>query len=258
MTSTRNLLALLISITVAASPTVSLWAQEAEYDEETIARVNDHFARGEEHFYDEDYPAAIREFEAANDLIPNAILMYNLSVAYERMGEEDKALEYAERAEQDGGLGPDEAAENRDRINRLREKAQEEEQAGAEGLFTPWGWVGIGLTALGGLMLVNMGLVNQRLGPQIDAYEEAAREGDASEYDRLQSDIKRRQTGGRALLVLGTLTLAGGIGLIVWDLRFNRDEAEDVDDVESPATPQVSLRVTPAPDGVFGALQISF
>ena len=256
MTSANNLLAILLSLAVALTPVSQALAQE--YDPETIESVNQHFERGEKHFYDEDYEAAIREFEAANDLIPNAIFLYNISVAHERLGQREKALATAEEAERVGGLGPDESASNRARIAAMR-RTKTAEVAATEVRsepdvrpmfsFTKWGWIGTGTAILGVLMLANVLVIDGRLADEVEAYKRAAADRNRTEYDRLKSEIDRRQNGARALLVVGTLALLGGIGLVVWDLKFNRQN--------QPAG-EVMLRFAPTTDGFVGALRFSF
>ena len=242
MTLAQRLLVILASAIIAAAPLAPAFAQT--YDDATIEAVNDHFARGEQYFYEEDYPNAIRQFEAANELIPNAIFLYNISVAYEKMGERDKALEKAKEADRMGGLGEREQTLNQGRI-RAMQAAQTAEVAAAEMplgppplfSFTKWGWIGSATAALGGLMLVNVLIVDSRLADEVDAYKEAAAVEDAAEYERLKAELRSRQTGARALFVVGTLALVGGVGLVIWDLRFNPDNPGVGRDVTVGVTP---------------------
>lgn len=258
MISANRLLALLLSILVALAPVSSVVAQE--YDAATIEAVNEHFARGEKFFYDEQYEDAIREFRAANDLIPNGIFLYNISVAHERLGQREQALAAAEEADRLGDLGPEEATTNKARIVAMRrmqtaEVASTEVRSvpdpseGAPFRFTKWGWVGTGTAALGLLMLANVVAIDARLSNEVDAYRQAAVDGNRTEYDRLKSEIDRRQNGARALLVAGSLVFLGGVALVVWDLKFNPANA---------AAGDVSVGLRIAPDGVAGAFELRF
>ncbi len=211
-----------------------------EYDEATIEKVNTHFETGADLYYDEKYEEAIAEFEAGHALIPNAIFLYNISLAYERMGETEKALQKAEEAEEMGGLSEQERVSNRARIAALQRTTTATELAETRRTpsplvrFTHWGWIGSGLVAGGLLALAGTLSVDAALSDDVDAYRDAAQSGNRAEYDRLADDIKRRQTGGRVLFFLGTAGVIGGTGLIVYDLMFNPNNR--------PAeTPQVAL-----------------
>lgn len=226
-------------------------AQDQNYDEETIAKVNNHFETGANLFYEEDYEGAIREFEAGHALIPNAIFLYNISLAYERMGQTDKALETAEEAEELGGLNDSERVSNRARIVALGSQQHAVEIADDAATpdplfrFTRWGWIGSGLVVGGVIALGATAGIDRALSDEVGDFKAAAANDDQAEYDRLKDEIDRRQTGARVLFVLGTIGVVGGAGLIVYDLMFNPNNRP----ADTPA-------VTVAPTRGGAALQL--
>ena len=224
----RTPLFVLFSFLVALTPVLA-FAQD--YDEQTIEEVNAHFEKGAQHFFDEEWEAAIAEFEAGHAKIPNAIFLYNISLAYTRMGDRQKALQYAVEADEMGGLGEADQTQNQARIaaltsaNRAEATAVDVQEKGLarEPLFrfTTLGWIGAGSVAAGLLAYAGVLSIDAGLAADVDAYRAAADANDTAELERLRGEIKPRQTGGRVLFTLGTLAVVGGAGLIVYDLMFN-------------------------------------
>ncbi|MBZ0119839.1 MAG: tetratricopeptide repeat protein, partial [Sandaracinaceae bacterium] len=81
-----------------------------------------HFQSGSAYYETGDYEGAIREFRAAYELSQRAPLLFNIYMAYERLGDFAHAIEYLERF-----LAEAETVENRPamelRLARLRERA---------------------------------------------------------------------------------------------------------------------------------------
>ncbi len=205
-----------------------------DYDEETIAAVNQHFRSGAQLYYDGDYDAAIVEFEAAHAKIPNAIFLYNISLAQAKKGETDASLATAEAAQEFGGLGADEQVQNSARITAMRRVKTSESAAADIGSalppvdpllnFSTMSWIGLGVGVAG---LIGWGVVygiDRSLAPDVRAYKAAASRGDAAEYQRLKDDLRPRQSGARALFVVSSLAVIGGAGLLVYDLVLRKDD----------------------------------
>ena len=86
---THRLTALLAAVAVLLAP-VAVRAQPAD----TVTEARQHFQSGKQLFDAGDYRGAIREFEAANRLAPAPLLLFNIGLAYERLGEAAPALQH--------------------------------------------------------------------------------------------------------------------------------------------------------------------
>jgi tetratricopeptide (TPR) repeat protein len=86
---THRLTALLAAVAVLLAP-VAVRAQPTD----TVADARQHFQSGKQLFDAGDYRGAIREFEAANRLAPAPLLLFNIGLAYERLGEAAPALQH--------------------------------------------------------------------------------------------------------------------------------------------------------------------
>jgi tetratricopeptide (TPR) repeat protein len=86
---THRLTALLAAMAVLLAP-VAVRAQPAD----TVTDARQHFQSGKQLFDAGDYRGAIREFEAANRLAPAPLLLFNIGLAYERLGEAAPALQH--------------------------------------------------------------------------------------------------------------------------------------------------------------------
>ena len=81
--------ALLAAVAVVLAP-MTVRAQPTD----TLAQARQHFQSGKQLFDAGDYRGAIREFEAANKLAPKPLLLFNIGLAYERLGEVGPAVQY--------------------------------------------------------------------------------------------------------------------------------------------------------------------
>lgn len=86
---THRLTGLLAAVAVLLAP-VAVRAQPTD----TVADARQHFQSGKQLFDAGDYRGAIREFEAANRLAPAPLLLFNIGLAYERLGEAAPALQH--------------------------------------------------------------------------------------------------------------------------------------------------------------------
>lgn len=81
--------ALLAALAVVLAP-VAVRAQPTD----TVTQARQHFQSGKQLFDAGDYRGSIREFEAANKLAPAPLLLFNIGLAYERLGEAAPALQH--------------------------------------------------------------------------------------------------------------------------------------------------------------------
>lgn len=252
---TRTYLFLPLLLLALLMPAVAL-AQD--YDEQTITEVNAHFEKGAQHFYDEEWKDAISEFEAGHRKIPNAIFLYNISLAYNRMGDQEKALEYAVAADDMGGLGEADQTQNQARIaaltnaNQAKSAAVDISNRAKVGdplfNFSLLGWIGSGLVVGGVIAYAGVLSIDNAIAPDVAAYKEAVAENDTANVERLRGEIKPKQNGGRALFVVGTAAIVGGIGLIVYDLVFNPNNSAR----------ETTVGFAPTKDGGFVSFRTTF
>lgn len=215
--------------------TATAFAQE-EYDEQTIAEVNDHFRTGAQLYYDGEYDAAIEQFESAHAKIPNAIFLYNISLAQAKKGEHEKSLETAERADQFGGLGEAERQQNQARIAALRRVTTAQDASSSiakrgppvEPLFQfgTAAWIGTALVVGGLVGYGGVALIDRSIAADVDAYRTAAAAGDEERYEELKDDIRPRQTTGRVVFIVSSLAIVSGASLLVYDLLLHDRNAE--------------------------------
>ncbi|HWN69777.1 MAG TPA: tetratricopeptide repeat protein, partial [Haliangium sp.] len=85
----HRLAALLAALAVALAP-VAVRAQPTD----TVAEARLQFQTGKQLFDAGDFRGAIRAFETANKLAPAPLLLFNIGLAYERLGEAAPALQY--------------------------------------------------------------------------------------------------------------------------------------------------------------------
>jgi hypothetical protein len=92
------------------------FAARAHADDRTEARS--HYQAGVKLYSGGDYPGAIREFSAAQQLLPADLNNYNLALCYDKLGDADPAIQYY-RAFLDKQPGTDKRAEIEASISRL-------------------------------------------------------------------------------------------------------------------------------------------
>jgi tetratricopeptide (TPR) repeat protein len=271
-----GLVALLVLLLVAP-PAL---AQSSGPDELTRQQARRHFKNGASAFRNEDYKAAIRAFEKAYEMNPDGMILYNLSLAHLRSGDLYQALDRAQKADGSGDLSRSVRVRNRARIRALdqvfgartaakaiarQRKARAsstetgqtsgpaEPDGGATGVsggrtdtggstggLGPIGWAGIGVAAAGLGSIGGAGLVDSQLQSDVERYRRAAQSGDIETYNRLESDIRRRQSLGRTLLYSGIG--AAGVGLLVLGL----DASGSLDGGEFGLRPMLHFGATPA------------
>ena len=233
-----------------------------EDDPAIVERVQQHFDRGATLYKQGDYEGAIHEFEAGNALIPNAIFLYNISLAEAKLGRHREALARAEEA-QEMGLPDEDANQNAARIAALRTSLEAQDVAqdvhdhpspsffsGLSNPLSTIGWVGVASVSLGTLAMLGTLQVDLSLGDTVDAFRQAAADGDAATYDDLRQQIKRRQTWGRVLLFGGAGLVAAGAAAIVYDLFFAPKTSDATPADEADEEPGEALfLVCPVPGG---------
>lgn len=244
----------LVTTLIAVVGFAPLCAVAQDLTDEQIEQVQTHFDTGAKLYQSADYSGAIREFEAAHQILPDAIFLYNIALAYSKLGEIDKSLDYARRAEAVGGLSPEDSAQNRARIaaygrvSQAPDRAQEISERVDPAFSLSWyGWAGTGLAVVGVLMLGATASIDSGLADEVQAYKDAAAGRDQADYERLKGEIERKQLGGRVLFFGGMAALLGGAGLVVYDLMFRGDGSETA-----------SWTLTPAPGGAVVGVSGSF
>ncbi len=81
----------------------------------------------------------------------------------------------------------------------------------------PWFWGGAGLAGVGSVLFLSAVYMDIFvLGPDIDHYEDAARDGDTHRYDELGQEIEDTQGTVTALYISGALLAAAGATLIFY------------------------------------------
>lgn len=219
-------------------------AQTDAGDEITVKEA---YRAGMEHYKSGDYRKAVEEFRRVLDKKPHPVLYFNLSQAYVRLGEWEKAEKFAKRAEQKESLDASTTARNRGTIagtsvvrsgRHVQKTVADRSNSGAESVSGPGGssgatassrgggfgllgWTGVGLAVTGGGAGVWSALVNARLDEMFRVWERecSGEEPPVSESCRSQRDaIQAQQTKGRALLYSGIGLGAAGVTLIAIDL----------------------------------------
>lgn len=233
----------LISFLVAL--VVSLCASSAfAQTKEEVKQAQQHFQKGAEWFAQGEYAKAVVEFMSGHALAPNAMFLYNVSLAYERLDNIPDALSAARKSKQFSGM-PDEvkprnearivafelmldAEQNAEDLQRAIAEAQEEEDA-TETTTEPemvtrpdgigvLGFAGIALATVGGGFAVGGLITNAAINGEIEDYESAARTGDRESYADLRERIETRQRNGKIFYAVGAAAAGVGATLFVIDL----------------------------------------
>ena len=240
MTDMRRLTAtILLLATVAWSATAA--AQTA--DEK--ARAKKHFDDGSKLYADEQYNAALVEFQEGNGLFPHPMFRYNIALCHWRLNELDDAIDQAGLAHEDlVKIGdPDATTLNLSRLTafrRIKSAVQTADETRAQALLlaedvvvedsdggSGGGWaltgIGGGLTLVGVGLLAGWGVFEISLGETIADYEAAAADGNEAEWTRLRSLLESRQATSKVLLFSGAATTAVGGALLLWGILSSSD-----------------------------------
>lgn len=211
--------------------------------QEAVAQAETHFQKGAEWYTTGEYSKAIVEFLKGYNVVPNAMFLYNISLSYAKLGNQDDALMYAERAQNEVGMPDDVASRNSGRIAALRvrlsgldvSKKISDLSNVVEVNPTPppqqseFGWLGMsgiavgvaGLGLMGGSALIGMGVSDD-----ITALENEANGGDQARFDDLKSSIESDQSLGQVLLFSGAGLAALGVTLVVVDLMNDEEPTQ--------------------------------
>jgi tetratricopeptide (TPR) repeat protein len=198
-----------------------------------------HYQAGAHHYARGHYVEAIGEFEEAYRLSKAPALLYNISQAYERLGDLVKARDYLHRYLESGATSADERGSLEDRVRAFDERIRADEAAKASSTqpatqpvapeprkFGVWKWVALGG---GGALLVTAGIFAIDARRQENMIEDAACEvgsltcrpytyGNA--WDRGERDeVLAWVTGG-----LGLAAVGAGVALVILE-RSPRGEA---------------------------------
>ena len=87
---------LLLAACIAAGLLVASLPAHAQTDEGNVEKVETLSAEGAALFRNGDYGPAIERFKQAYDLVPVANLLYNIALSYERLNDEELAIQYYE------------------------------------------------------------------------------------------------------------------------------------------------------------------
>ncbi|MBA2663765.1 MAG: hypothetical protein H0U74_15870 [Bradymonadaceae bacterium] len=244
------------TLLVATLLALALYSPSALAQTSDEERAVEHFDNGAKHFYEGDFSRALVEFRKAYEFNPDPMILYNMSLAYSRMGNVGEALRAGVSASSHEAMPAPAKVRNDARIVALGAaltsaaiaevlapaaehgkpldpgtgKAAEPiwEQVG------PIGWSGVGAATAGLLLLGYSGIVSYGLEGDIARYELTR---DLAEYTMLKDDIAKRTFRGRIALYSGLVLSVAGAGLLAFDLT--RDE-------HAPATqPRVSLGLVP-------------
>lgn len=207
-------------------------------------RAEEHFENASNLYFVGEYEKAIEEFEKANALTPDPIILYNISLAHEKLGNFEASIAIARVAATMGGFTEADHVRNdarilgMERILRARSVvetmpasvSQPEPEVVAEapppatsGSLLPdwsfWQWTAVGATAVGGTMMLVAAILELSLGDEITAYEAAASAGDSDDYGALGTQIRKRQAAGKVMLYGGLAVAGAGVTLWILDSR---------------------------------------
>jgi tetratricopeptide (TPR) repeat protein len=241
------MLATLLAAILMGGPATAAFAQaagpdaEAEPSREALERAGKHFQNGAEAYTAGNYSKAIVAFLKAYNEVPNALFLYNISLSYGKLGNVEDALAAARKARDGEGMDAQTANRNEARIAayerwtvatetaadiveaKARASAESTDEPPAQpnasaGAFGGLGWVGVGLMVAGGGLGTGSALIANGLREPIEDFEAAGRDGDAETYDELKTEIRSRQSVGKALLFAASGTAAIGLVLVLIDL----------------------------------------
>ncbi len=205
-------------------------------------RAEEFYKSGAASYFRGDILIALSKFKQGYELDPNAMFLYNISLCYGKLENYSEALTQADLAHTKG-LPSEVSDKNMARIAAYQtilktqyiaelepvvvavEDCDSDECASGrvsepKGSEKPtWlGWTGATVAVVGGGMLVGAFLVDSGLESDITAYDQAVAKADATEAERLKSDIEGQQTLGKILVISGAVLAATGVGLFVYDM----------------------------------------
>ncbi len=241
---------------------------------ESDLSVKEAYQRGMSHYENDEYAEAVEYFHYALERQDHPVLRFNLSQAYVKLGEWERAIAQGEKVAATGELDDETGAKNRAtilagrRLLRGREAARavgrssaqqrggdergasgapdpeeiaERREADAPPGLTASGWGGIGGIGAGIGLLTGAFVIERGLSSDFEAREEARRRGEIERAERLTSTIRSKQSTGRWLMYGGMGAVAVGTGLLIVDL---------VGSGEGTGQARAAFGVHPAPGGV--------
>ncbi|MFP4597252.1 MAG: hypothetical protein ACLFVJ_03310 [Persicimonas sp.] len=211
-------------------------------DQSDVKKAEAYYEKGVDAFFNKKYSLAVSYFQRANELDPDAVVVYNISRAHAKLGNPDDALEKALEAQAMGGLPEDTAQKNRHRIVAYRravaaqdvcealnppvdELDEDSPESSDEGLGVV-GWTGVGVGSIGAAGLLGAGMMTFIVSGNLDEYDTARADGDYGRARGLHSDIGDRQEIGRLMLYSGAGLLAAGGAMFAWDYFSGQESAE--------------------------------
>lgn len=245
----------------------------AQEKSEQIKKAEDHFKKGAEYYANGEYAKAVVEFKFGHQLAPNAMFLYNMSLAYERLESYDEAVQVASDAEKMGGMPDEIMARNSARLRGFRTilrgrdvadatakliaEAQTDQEGDGEGDgevetitqpdgVTTLGYVGIGLTVVGGGFAVGGLMTNIAVNRDIAEFEDAAASGDRTRYEESRQAILDKQPRGKLFYAVGAAAAGVGVTLLLIDLVVGTEEVP------------VTFQLHPGPDGAMAGATVRF
>ena len=233
------------------------WAQQ---DDSSVAKVEALSAEGAELFRNGNFQQAIERFKQAYELVPVANLLYNIALSYERLENQDLAIQYYELFIVADDADPSVRATSLKRMQELDRQRRansvdpmpedpdepvETATQPAENNSNAWTTAGIisaglGVTMAGtGVVFALMADSEQNTFDESVTLNNKTRARDAAESNALTADIL---FGGGAVAVIA------GIVFIL------------IDSQDDGAAPTTTLRFTPItrPDNVGASVTVSF
>ena len=250
----------------------------AQSDEDAAV---EHFDNGARLFYEGDFPSAIIEFRKAYDYNPDPMILYNISLAHERLKNITEALRVGKSAAANPNLPPPVALRNDARIAAFsiaitadkittRTASDAKNAAIAAGFksgvpgqqntspiweqLTPLGWSGVATASAGIVLLAYSGIVNYGLSADIARYQTTP---DPQEYKRLKDDITTRSKRGRITLYSGSALAVIGAGLLTFDLLYDHSSDSDASTDPLEFSQKPTLKISVSPGSTENLVQIS-
>lgn len=246
-------------------------AQQPSPDD--LKKAEEHFKKGAEWYVAGEYAKAIVEFKFGHRLAPNAMFLYNMSLAYERLQSYEEAAGVAQEARKMGGMPDEITVRNEARLTAFevildaqavatsaKAVAQDDQQVKdddvikdeqkmtierADGIKTI-GYIGIGLAAVGGGLVLGGFVTNESVKSDITDFRNAATQGDRATYDSLAESIPNKQRTGKLLYAMGAAAVGVGFVLFVTDIFVGTEEVP------------IQVSVAPSPEGAWVGARMTF